>query len=95
MPYTMVIVEIKQSCQRVTEEAAVNFVWESEAELVPSFGLIIYMGVILCMFIELYHYSLHFCLMGVGGLPSDLPLKFSIRTKAKPNVKTPNPEPSM
>lgn len=52
MPYTMVIIETKQSCQRITEEAAVNFVWESEAELVSSFGLIIYMDVILCMLIN-------------------------------------------
>lgn len=95
MPYTMMTVETKQNCQRITEEAAVNFVWESEAELVSSFGLSIYIDVILCMLIELYDYNLHFCLLGVEGLPSDLPLKFSIKTKTKPNVKTSNPEPSM
>ena len=33
--------------------------------------------------------------MGGGGLLSGLPLKFSGKTKAKPNVKTPNPESSM
>lgn len=39
-------------------------------------------------------FSLHFCLMGGGGLHSGLPLKFSMRTKAKPHVKTPTPESS-
>lgn len=46
MTCTVVIVETKQSRQRITEEAAVNFVWGSEAELDSSLGLIIYMEVI-------------------------------------------------
>lgn len=94
MPHTMVIIETKQSHEGITEEAAVNFVWGREAELYARLGLITYMDVMFCMSVGLYEFSLQFCLMGSGGLPSGLPLKFSMRTKAKPHVKTPTPESS-
>lgn len=71
-----------------------NFVWGRKAELDARPGLITYMDMMFCMSGGLYEFSLYFCLMGSGGLPSGLSLKFSIRTKAKPHVKTPTPESS-
>lgn len=94
MQHTMAFTETKQSWEGITEVVAMNFVLGWETELDARLGLITYMDVMLCMSVGLYEFSLHFFVMGGGGWPSGLSLKFNMGTKTKPHMKTPAPEPS-
>lgn len=59
-----------------------------------SLGLIIDRDVMLCM-LNFMLCSFHFCFISGGRVLLDFPLKFSMRTKVTPFVKTSKPETSM